>query len=430
MLINFGIVFFLLLLNAFFAMSELALVSARRGRLNRLAEEGKTKKKRKGARLALRLADDQASFLSIVQIGVTLNSILAGAFSGAALAEPLGLFLNESSYLAPHGQQIAFILTVTVVSYFSLVVGELVPKRIGLAYAEAIAVRVAWIMHFLAFLMAPAVWILKVSTDFLLRVLRLNSARDADVTEEEVKDLIEEGAHSGAIMPAEKDMLDGVMRLSDRNVRRLMTPRIDLVWLNSDASYEENEETILKSGYSRLVLARGDMEEVLGIVYAKDVLGALMRGGEIDIAGLAQEALVIPDTTPVLRLLDQFKQSGQHMAIVVDEYGSVEGLVTLTDVLEAIVGDLPEKGDEKPARREEGSWLFDGRAPIDEVEATLGLKNLCEDEDFHTLAGFMIDRLGRIPVVGDAVVWEAFCFEVIEMDGRRIKQVAVVCCSA
>ncbi|HBM90855.1 MAG TPA: hypothetical protein DD400_03125 [Rhodospirillaceae bacterium] len=430
MLINLGIVFILLLLNGFFAMSELALVSARHGRLSKMAQEGKTKRKRKGARLALDLANDQASFLSIVQIGVTLNSILAGAFSGAALAEPLGVFLNEIPHLAPHGQQIAFILTVTLVSYFSLVVGELVPKRIGLSYAEAIAVRVAWVMHFLAFLIAPAVWLLKLSTDFLLKLLGLNGAREADVTEDEVKDLIEEGTQSGAIMPAEKDMLDGVMRLSDRNVRRLMTPRIDLVWLSADASYEENRETILESGYSRLVLARGDLDEVVGIVYAKDVLGALMRNRKIDLEGLAHEALLIPDSTSVLRLLDQFKNSGQHLAVVIDEYGSVEGLVTLTDVLEAIVGDLPENGhedDEKPVQQENGSWLFDGMTPIDEVEALIGMKNLCEGDDFHTLAGFMIDKLENLPVVDDSLLWNGVCFNVTEMEGRRIKQVAVVC---
>ena len=424
MLGNIGVVFLLLLLNGFFAMAELAIVSARRARLRQLIED-----KSRGARLALDLAENPALFLSIVQIGMTLNSVLAGAFSGATLAGPFGVTLNDIPWIAPYGDDVAMALTVAGVTYFNLVIGELVPKRIGLAYAEIIAVRVAYVMQVFAFVVAPVVWVLRVSTNLLLKLLRLDNPSPVAVTEDEVKDMIAEGAESGVFMPAEKDMLEGVMRLSDRSVRTIMTPRVDMVWLDVDDSGDEQAQMICASGYSRFPVARGDLEEVLGIVQAKDMLNVVLEGREMDFAAIMRAPLVVPDTTPVLRLLDHFKQAGQHLAIVIDEYGSVEGLVSLTDILVAITGAMPETGqidEEKPVQREDGSWLLDGMMPIDEVETLLGLKNMREGGDFHTIAGFVIDKLGRIPVAGDHFMWDEARFEVVDMDGRRVDKLLVV----
>ena len=422
-LADIGIVVLLILLNGFFAMSELAIVSVRRARLKQMADEGK-----KGARLTLRLSEDPTSFLSIVQTGITLNSILAGAFSGATLTDPFAEYLNSIAWIAPYGRPTAIGITVATVTYLSLVIGELVPKRIGMAYAEIIAVRVAYAMKLFAQLAAPLVWVLRKSTAFILRLFGLAQRGVAPVTEEEVKNLIAEGAEKGVIKPAEKNMIEGVMRLADRTVRTIMTPRLDMVWLNADDPAHMHKNLIRASGYSRFPVARGDLEEILGVVHAKDILNASFDGHPLEFKTIMRPALIVPDTTPILRLLDQFKQSGQHIALVVDEYGSAEGLVSVTDILEAITGDLPERGQEsetKPVQREDGSWLLDGMAAIDEVEVLFGLKNMRGEGDFHTLAGFVIEKLGRIPAAGDHFMSDGARFEVLDMDGRRVDKVLV-----
>lgn len=417
------IVIVLILINAFYAMTEMAIVSARRLRLKQMAEEGHT-----GAQLALNMAEDPASFLSIVQVVLTLNSVLAGAFSGASLAQHFTEDLNQISWIAPNGEAFAIALTVAVVSYLNLVVGELIPKRIGLSYAEPIAVRASHIMKFFSGIFAPVVWLLRHSTECVLHILRLANPRDTSVTQDEVKELIAEGAESGIFKPAEKEMLDGVMRLADRTVRSVMTPRVDMVWLSSEDSAKDNHELIRLSGYSRFPVAKGDLEEILGIVHAKDLLNAALGGQSPPLKSIMRPALTVPDTMTVLRLLDQFKHAKQHIAIVADEYGSVEGLVSATDLLMAITGDLPERGQElegTAVRREDGSWLIDGWTPIDEVENKLGLKEMRGEGDFHTLAGFVVDKLRRLPNTGDHFTWDETHFEVVDMDGRRVDKVLV-----
>ncbi len=422
-----GVVFLLILLNGFFAMSELAIVSARRVRLKQIADENH--KGATGARLALQMGEDPSSFLSIVQIGMTLNSVLAGAFSGATLTGEFGAYLDTISWITPYGGPVAFGLTVAGVTYVNLVIGELLPKRIGLSYAEPIAMHVAHAMGFFATVAAPVVWLLRQSTDISLRLLRLENPRETAVTQEEVQHMIAEGTETGVFKPAERNMLEGVMRLSDRTVRTIMTPRLDMVWLNVDDPPREHKNIIQSSGYSRFPVARGELDEILGIVHAKDLLNASFEGHALELKTIMRPALVVPDSTPVLRLLDQFKHRGQHLAIIVDEYGSVEGIVSVTDILEAITGEMPERGQEgmdKPVRREDGSWLLDGMMPIDEVEALVGLKNLRGEGDFHTLAGFVVDKLGRIPAAGDYFRWEGARFEVVDMDGRRVDKVFVI----
>ncbi len=297
-----SVVLVLILLNGFFAMSELAIVSARRIKLKQLADDSK------GARMAMQMAEDPASFLSIVQIGMTLNSVLAGAFSGATLAGDFGKYLNTIPWISPYGEATALTITVAAVTYCNLVLGELLPKRIGLAYAEPIAMRVARIMGFFATLAAPVVWILRQSTEVSLKLLRLTNPRDNAVTEAEVKDMIAEGTQSGVFKPAERNMLEGVMRLSDRTVRSIMTPRLDMLWLNVDDPPREHKNTIRTSGYSRFPVAQGDLEQILGIVHAKDLLNASFDGHTLALKSIMRPALVMQDSTPVLRLLDQFKQ--------------------------------------------------------------------------------------------------------------------------
>jgi putative hemolysin len=418
-----SIVIFLILANGFFAMSELAIVSARRVRLKQMAEDG-----HKGAALALAMAEDPASFLSLVQIGMTLNSVLAGAFSGATFAAPFAEYLNGIPGVAPHGEVAALVITVAGIAYLNLVFGELIPKRIGLSYAEPIAVRAAHAMRFFAMIALPVVWILRQSTNITLRLLRLANPRNTAVTEEEVKDLIAEGTESGIFKPAEKDMLDGVMRLADRTVRSIMTPRVDMMWLNADDSAGKNYAIIRASNYSRFPVAKGDLEEILGVVHAKDMLNATLGGQIPPLKSVMRPALTVPDTTTVLRLLDQFKQSKVHIAIVADEYGSVEGLVSVTDILQAITGELPMRGqttDSPAVKREDGSWLIDGMSPLDEVENLLGLKDMRGEGDFHTLGGFVVDRLGHLPNTGDHFIWDETHFEVVDMDGRRVDKVLV-----
>lgn len=405
-------------------MSELAIVSARRSRLRQMEEDG-----HKGAKTALGMAEDPASFLSIVQIGMTLNSVFAGAFSGATLAGHFADYFNSIPWIAPDGGAVALGLTVAVVTYLNLVVGELIPKRIGLSYAEPIAIRAAPLMKIFAFLAAPFVWLLRQSTEATLRILRLATPRDDSVTEEEVKDLLAEGASTGVFKPAEKEMIEGVMRLADRTVRTIMTPRVDMVWLSADDSANENHSIICSSGYSRFPVAKGDLEEILGIVHAKDMLNAVLGGQKPPLKSVMRPALTVPDTTTVLRLLEQFKKSKQHIAIVADEYGSVEGLVSATDILKTVAGDMPERGqdtDSPSVRRADGSWLVDGMAPIDEVENLIGLKAMRGEGDFHTLAGFIVDKLRRLPNTGDHFIWEETRFEVVDMDGRRVDKVLII----
>ena len=418
------VIIMLVLLNGFFAMSELAIVSARRARLKQYADENNDR----GARLAMRMGENPVAFLSIVQIGMTLNSVLAGAFGGATLAGPLGKYLNLFDWIAPNGEAVALALTVAGITYLNLVIGELLPKRVGLAYAEPIARHVAFAMDFFARVAAPVVWLLTLSTETLMHLLHLGTPRDTAVTEEEVKHMITEGASSGVLEPAEKDMMEGVMRLADRTVRSIMTPRLDMVWLDADDGVDVHKQTIRSSGYSRFPVARDDLEEILGFVYAKDMLNGFFDGHALVIQTVMRPPLVVPDTTPVLRLLDHFKQSGQHISVIVNEYGSVEGLVSITDILESITGDLNDPGQDnevKPFRRDDGSWLIEGMTPLDEVENLLNLRNMVGEGDFHTLAGFVIDRLGRIPSAGDHFMWQGTRFEVVDMDNRRVDMVLI-----
>lgn len=417
-------VLFLILLNGFFAMSELAVVSARKIRLQQLAEEGS-----RGARTALALQEDPSRFLSTVQIGITLIGVINGAVGGATLAERLSPVLDAIPALTGYGQTLSIAIVVMVITYLSLIAGELVPKRIALNNAEAIASFAAPIMRSLSKATAPFVWLLGASTEAMLKLLRVPEKAEQTVTEEEVKSLIAEGTASGVFDPGEKRMIEGVMRLADRTVRSLMTPRPEVMWLDIDDDPDNIKREIREAGHSRFPVCRGDFDDVIGVVHTKDLLHRLLQGGSFDLRADVRDALVVHDGTEVMRLLDLFKQSGEQLAIVVDEYGTVEGIATLTDVLEGIAGELPDDGGEDSdiVRREDGSLLIDGMMAVEEVEAHLGLKSLRdEDSGYHTLAGFLLFKLGRIPTAGEYADHDGYRFEVVDMDGRRIDKVLVM----
>lgn len=411
----------LLLLNGFFAMSELAIVSARRVRLKQMAKAGS-----RGAAAALRLMDDPVKFLSTVQVGITMVGIVAGAYSGATLADPLAHYLQNIPFIGDHARTVALGTVVVAVTYFSLVIGELVPKRIALNHAEAIAVAVAPFMRVLASAGAPIVWFLRASTQAVMALFRLKPAAESVVTEEEVKALIAEGASAGVFHPQEREMIEGVLRIGDRSVRSIMVPRQAVVWLDVGESPEEVFATIAESGHSRYPVARGDIEQVIGVAHTKDLLEQLHRRGTIDVAAVAVEPPFVVDRMPVLRLLERFKSSPVHMAMVVDEHGSFEGVVTPTDILTAIAGDLPqseEEGEPQAVQRDDGSWLVDGLMPVDDVERTLGIRGMSEEGDFNTIAGFVLHQLGRLPVAGEHFDWRGWRFEVVDLDGRRIDKI-------
>lgn len=420
------ILFVLLLIvaNGVFAMSEIAVVSSRRARLQQRAETDT------GARAALDLVNAPDRFLSTVQIGITLIGILAGAFGGAAIAEHLAPYIERVPWLARYSKAISLGLVVLVITYFSLVVGELVPKRLGLNNPEKIAARIARPMQFLSRLTWPAVRMLSASSNFLLRLLQVKPAEEPPITEEEVKLLIDQGAEAGVFEATERELVDNIFRLADQKVPALMTPRLDIVWLDIEAPVEETRQRIVHSPYSRMPVCQGSLDNILGMVKAKDLLSRVLAGEPLDLRSAMRQPLYTPETRTVLQLLELFKGSSTHLAMVVDEHGAIEGLVTMNDVLEAIVGDLPTPGgqiESYAVQREDGSWLLDGRMPVSEFKELFSLDRLPREDDggYHTLAGFVITYLGRLPSASDHFVWDGLRIEIVDMDRRRVDKVLV-----
>jgi putative hemolysin len=411
----------LILLNGFFAMSELAVLSSRRARLEQLADE-----KVRGARAALKLLEDPTRFLSTAQAGITLIGVFAGAYSGATLAGPLaGALPGLGEYAYP----VALAVVVICITYLSLLVGELVPKRIAFNNPERIAASVAPIMARLSVIFAPVVFLLRASTNTLVTLLRIPDRPESQVSEDEVKRLIAEGARTGIFHVAERDMINGVLRLADRSVRSVMTPRVDVIWMDLDDPPEMIRREIAESGHSRYPAGRKGLDELTGIVHTKHLLDRIARTGRFDVGESLRPPLIVHEATPVLRLLEMFRENPVHMAVVVDEYGVLEGIVTPTDILTAIAGELPEDQTDieeaSAVRREDGSWLIDGMLGIHEAERILERKDMRGDEDFETLAGFVLARLARIPQIGDHFEWDGLRFEIVDMDGRRIDRILV-----
>jgi len=406
-------------------MSEIAVVAARKVRLQQRAEEGDER-----AKAALDLAHDPEKFLSTVQFGITLVGVLAGAYGGNRLAAPLSERIAQVPQLVRYADNIALGLVVTVITVLSLIVGELVPKRIALNSPEAIASWVARPMMILAKVGGPAVAVLTSSTNFLLRVFGIRGEAEPNLTEDEIKALISQGAETGAVGVTEENIVQRVFQLGDQRVAAIMTPRPDIEWVDVDASEEELREFLASHSHTQFVVCHGGLDEVLGIVRSADLLPLAFKGGPIDLRSLTREALFVPDSMPAVQLLESFRGSHKHVALVMDEYGAVEGLVTITDLLTAIVGELPADAGEAAGSfvsRADGSWLVEGSAAMEDVTAHFGLDGLPEDETgaYHTIGGFVMARLGRVPKAADHFEWGGMRFEVIDMDGRRIDKVLV-----
>lgn len=411
------IILFLILLNGFFAMSELAVVSARRSRLEQMSKEG-----RPGANTALRLIDDPTGFLSTVQVGITLVGIFAGAYGGSVLAAPLATLLAGWPLIGPYAETVAFVAVVVAITYLSLVFGELVPKRFALRRAETIAAAVAPVMSLLARIGAPLVWLLRVSTEAVSSLLGSKADDSGAVTEEDVRAMIAEGTRSGVFEPKERQMLEGVIRIADRTARSIMVPRPDVVWVDLDDPAETVLDEIVAAGHSRFPVVDAESNDVVGIVQTKDLLEQQRRGGRIDLRSAMRDALYVHETMPILTLLERFRATRIHLAVVLDEYGSLEGIVTPTDILVAIAGALPESLDGEPGmvERPDGSWLVDATMSVDAVADALPSFGFPETRDYQTVAGFALDRFGAIPEVGERFAWNGWTVEVVDLDGRRI----------
>lgn len=415
----------LILANAVFALSEMAVVSARKVRLQQRAEEGDD-----GAQAALELANAPNRFLSTVQVGITLVGILAGAFGGATLAAKLAEPLGRIPFLAGYSQAVSLGLVVLVITYLSLVLGELVPKRLALSNPERIAAAVSPVMRALSRVVSPAVRLLSLSTDGVLRLLRVRQLNDLPVTEEEVRLLIEQGTRVGVFEPSEQEMVGRVFRLDVRPVSALMTPHTEVVWLDLAEPTEELRAVILGSDYSVFPVARDTPDAIVGVVQAKDLLAQCLQGEPPDIEAVLQPAQFVPESMSLLDVLERLRDSHSQIVLVIDEFGGFQGLVTLNDMLEAIVGDLPQlddRGEPDVIEREDGSLLIDGQVSIDDLKALLRVKELPEESSgaYQTVGGFMMTTLGRIPSSGDHFEWGGLSFEVVDMDGFRVDKVLV-----
>jgi putative hemolysin len=413
------VVLLLVVLNGVFAMTELAVVSSRKSKLQSRAERGD-----RGARAALKLAEEPTHFLSAVQVGITLIGILAGAYGQAAIAGELNHILERSvPAIAPWSEAIATGIVVVLITYVSLIVGELVPKRLALIFPEAIAAKMAAPISSLALVLKPFVLLLTASTSGILKVLGVKDRDGSDVTQEEVETMIAEGTSAGLIEPEEQEMIEEILTLGDRPIRVAMTPRHEVFWIALDDTDKQLREEIRSCPYSRIVVAReNDVDNPIGVVHKKDLLDSLLTNGKFDIESLVQVPAFIPQSTSVLKALEILKASKVHMAFLVDEFGAFEGVVTATDLLEMIAGDFDESHDEAEGwirQREDGSWLVDGQTDLEELADELG-EDFGEAEGFHTVAGLVLHQLSRVPDEGEVLQLGRFEVEVIDMDDRRI----------
>lgn len=406
-------------------MSEMAVVASRKVRLRQRADEGDHR-----ARAALELARHPAQFLSTVQVGITLVGVLAGAYGGARLAEQVAVPVATIPVLAPYASGIALGLVVAGITFLSLILGELVPKNIALTAPETIAAWVARPMMLLAAVGRPVVAVLTGTTRLVLAMFGIKQQADSHLTEEEIKAVISQGAESGVIAETEENIVQRVLQLGEQRVASIMTPRLDIEWIEVDASPDELREFLASHGHTQFVVCQGSLDNVLGIVWAAEVLPVAALGKPIDLRALTREALFVPDSMPAIKLLESFRTSHKHVALVMDEFGAVEGLVTVTDLLEALVGHLPASASEAAGQfvvRPDGSWLVDGGVSMEEAGSRLDLPELPPEEvgAYHTLGGFVMARLGRIPTTADRVEWGGFHFEVVDMDGRRVDKILV-----
>lgn len=419
------IIFVLFFLNGIFAMAEIAIVSSRKVRLQQWAEEG-----HRGAIAALKLADEPTRFLSTIQIGITLIGILSGAFGEAAIADRLLPYFAGIPLFAEFARPLSLGITVLLITYFSLIIGELVPKRIGMQNPEVLATVLAPPMLLLARATRPLVRFLSLSTETVLRVLGIKKPKEPSITEEEIKVLMEQGAEEGIFERAEQELVENIFSLDEKKVVSIMTQRKDIIALDIDDPLEDNLRIIKQSVFTRYPVCKGGFENVLGMIQAKDLLHRLLDDKSVTLAELVRPPLYVPEAISPMQLLEQFKRTRNHTALVVDEYGEIEGLVSINDVMEAIVGDLPTEAsdsDEEIVQRDDGSWLVDGMMSLDDFKEHFDLDMIEGEEtgDFQTVAGFVIFMLGRVPATADRVEWGGFTFEVVDMDRTRVDKLLV-----
>lgn len=421
-----GIVLLLLILNGLFAMSELAIVSAKKMRLQQWSLEGNKKAER-----ALELANSPTDFLSTVQIGITTVGILSGAFGGATLAEHLEDYLVDNvPALGGYEAIVSVAIVVVIITYLSIIIGELVPKRVALRSPEKIAVAVSTPMKWLSRVGSPIVRLLSFSTESVLRVLGVSKAlSEPPVTEEDIKSLFEQGTQAGVFEKQEQDIMEKVLVFGDKKVNSLMTPRPDLVWLDLEDDFETNMEKVRSAPHSYFPVTRGGLDNLLGTIHVKDLF-LRDKGAPFDLSKKLQPPVYIPETNDALEVLEAFKTSGAHIGFIIDEYGSIQGIVTLTDLLVAIVGDIPSRThpeEKQIMKRDDGSYLIDGMLAIEEFKDLVKVEELPNEDraNFQTLAGFILSFLGRVPVPTDSFEWNGFKLEVVDMDGNRIDKVIV-----
>jgi putative hemolysin len=420
------IILFLIFLNGLFVMSEMAIVSVRKVRLQQMANAGSKK-----ARVALDLANAPNQFLPTVQIGITLLAIVSGAFGENTISKRLEPLLNQVPFFAPYSNLISTVVAILIITYLTLIIGELVPKRLALNNPEPIAAFCAIPLRMLSKIGAPAVGLLSYSTDLILRILGIVPSTDPQVTEEEIKVLIEQGTEAGTFEEAEQEMVERVFRLGDRRVNALMTPRPDIVWLDLEDSPEENRQKMLDSAHSRFPVCQGGLDNVIGLIHVTDLLSRSLSGQSLDLTAQLRRPLFVPESTRGLKVLELFKQFSNHVALVVDEYGVIQGLVTLNDILVELVGDIPSVEDEdepQAVQREDGSWLLDGMLPVEEFFELFELEELSTEHkgSYHTMGGFVITNLGKIPTAADHFEWNGLRVEVVDMDGNRVDKVLVM----
>lgn len=426
MLIAIAILIFLLVLNGFFAMAELAMMTSRQTRLQQAASAGN-----RGAAMAVSLAREPTRFLSTVQVGITLIGILAGAFGENAISGPLQQQIAKVPALAPYSDQIALIIVVLCITYFSLVVGELVPKRLALAYPETIASAIARPLNTLSRIAAWPVKILTLSTEAILTLLRVRPRPTDDISEDDVRSLVARAATTGVFDPLEHRLFQRVFRVGDLVAASLMVPRSEIIWIDEDEPIDAVRVLVGTSPHSHFPVCRGSIDQLTGVVHIKDLIAyGLLAGNDFKVTAVAQKPAFIPETMPALKLLDHFQRNRMHIAFIVDEYGGTQGLITLNDVVRALVGDIA-RHTEQPGpgatRRPDGSWLLDGALPIHEMATVLSLPPELERKlpEVNTVAGLVLSLLGHVPTAGEKAAWKGLTFEVVDMDGMRVDKVLV-----
>lgn len=414
------IIALLILLNGLFSMAEIALVSARKVRLEAQANKGDKK-----AAEALKLANHPDHFLSTIQIGITLIGILTGIYSGEKITGDIVVFIEKIPFLAPYSKGVATTLVVIVITYFSLVFGELIPKRIGLAAPEQIAKFVAAPMRIVSWITYPFIWLLTQSTGFVSKIFNIKPDQ-THVTEEEIKAMINEGAEQGTLEETEQEIIERVFHLSDRNITSLMTHRSDIVWFKITDTEETIREKILKDAHSIYPVCDGELDNIKGVVSLKDIY---VNKNNVQFKDIMRPALFVPENNTAFKVMEKFKESQLHSCFIVDEYGSVLGMITLKDILEAIIGDMPQQDDDEyeVIKREDGSYLVDGQLSFYDFLSYFDKADWMNEgeQEFDTIAGFILHKLKRIPEVSDKLSWNGFDFEIIDMDGHRIDKVLV-----